>query len=108
MSLANFKDALVQGARLPLVKTAIKEAGVVLMQVHSPVNKSNFKPIHYTLTPEKEYLHKRKNSTSFIYREDLGFLTRAQLITLCSRKELTYYHNVNDPSMDYWESLISY
>lgn len=106
MVLESFRDALVQGAKLPIVKQALRESGILLMQIHYP-ERQGFKPIRYVLTPEKHFLHKRKNSTAFIYREDIGFLSREQLISLCEQRPLTYYHNSNDPKMDYWESLIA-
>jgi len=103
MELVAFKEALAQGAKLTIVKKALIEAGFVLMQQHH-FEENDLQPTSYKLVTEREYYFHR-NKKVFVYKEDMGFLNRNQLMTLCDGVELTYYANPTDPQQNYWENL---
>lgn len=98
MELEMIKDALVQGAKLSLVKKTIVDANLVLLQEKKINNEDDSISIHYTLVTEREYLH-QKSKKIFVSREDIGFLQRYQLIALCEGSKVSYTER------GYWEIL---
>lgn len=98
MELELIKDALVQGAKLSIVKKALTDAGLVLL-LEKCINDDDDSIVStYELITEREYLY-HKARKIFVSKEDIGFLNRNQLVELCEGSKLTCTEK------GYWEIL---